>query len=240
MILAGAAWKFTVSRHRWQSANKAFRAAKTLTLAPCLAMNFPGDWGLPEEREKSMLEIEQKFSGVNFTELEERLYQLGASLLGQQVEVDQYLNAPDRDFAITKEAFRLRRVGKDAVLTYKGPKHPGAVKIRTELEVFLADGQDSADDCLTLLRCLGYRPVAVVRKTRRVFRIEHDGLSISVCLDDVGDVGQFAEIEVLAPDDRLDTARSAVTGMAVELGLQQLERRSYLSLYLAKTQKGSS
>jgi adenylate cyclase class 2 len=180
-----------------------------------------------------MLEIEQKFTGADFADLERRLAALGARPGAPQDEADQYLNAPDRDFAATGEAFRLRRAGGGAVLTYKGAKRPDAVKVRTELEVPLADGAKSADDCLTLLQHLGYRPVAVVRKHRRPYLLVRDGLDMTVCLDDVDAVGRFAEVEVLAPEDRLDAARAAVTALAQDLGLERIERRSYLSLFLA-------
>jgi adenylate cyclase class 2 len=187
-----------------------------------------------------MLEIEQKFAGVDFADLERRLAGLGARPGDAQTEADHYFNAPDRDFAATGEAFRLRRAGTEGVLTYKGPKQPGAVKVRAELEVPLAGGDGPAEGCLALLRHLGYRPVAVVRKRRRPYRLERGGFALTVCLDDVEGVGRFAEVEVLAAEDRLDTARAAVTGLAAELGLTQLERRSYLSLFLATREKDKS
>jgi adenylate cyclase, class 2 len=179
-----------------------------------------------------MLEIEQKFSGVDFADLATRLAKLGARPEEPQVEADQYLNGPDRDFKATGEAFRLRRVGGTALLTYKGPKLPDAVKVRVELEVPLAAGDTPADDCLVLLKHLGYRPVAVVRKLRRSFHLEHNGFAVTVCLDDVDGVGRFAEVEVLAPEDRIAAASTAVTELATALGLTTVERRSYLGLLL--------
>lgn len=184
-----------------------------------------------------MLEIEQKYARADFADLERRLQMLGARAEDVQEEADQYLNAPDRDFATTGEAFRLRRVGAAGLLTYKAPKLPGTVKVRAELEVPLAVGDKPADDCLTLLKFLGYRLVAVVRKRRRPFSLERGGFKVTVCLDDVSDVGHFAEVEVLAAEDRLDAARSTVTALAAELGLTQIEQRSYLGLLLAAQHK---
>ncbi len=181
-----------------------------------------------------MLEIEQKFADADFADLGRRLAALGASAAEAVEEADHYFNAPDRDFATTGEAFRLRRVGQTAVLTYKGPKRADVVKIRTELEVPLAAGVPPAEDCLALLRHLGYRPVAVVRKRRQVFHLERAGMALAVTLDEVDGVGRFAEVEVLAPEDQLAAARAAVTDLAGELGLSRVERRSYLGLYLAK------
>jgi adenylate cyclase class 2 len=180
-----------------------------------------------------MLEIEQKFAGADFADLEQRLARLGAEPGELREESDQYLNAPDRDFAATGEAFRLRRVGTAAVMTYKGPKRPGDVKARAEIEVPLADGVGPADGCLALLQHLGYRPVAVVRKHRRLFHLERGGFAVHVCLDEVDELGRFAEVEVLAPEAQLDAARATVSELAAALGLSRPERKSYLSLLLA-------
>src|SRR5580692_4456336 len=114
-----------------------------------------------------MLEIEQKFAHADFAQLERLLAEWGAAPGDAHDEADHYFNAPDRDFARTDEAFRLRRVGQANFLTYKGPKQASAVKKRVELEVPLSTGDEAAEQFIRLLVHLGYRPVAVVRKHRR-------------------------------------------------------------------------
>lgn len=146
---------------------------------------------------------------------------------------DHYLAAPDRDFRLTGEAFRLRAVDGRNVLTYKGPKQPGAVKARAEVEVPVADGDPSP--LLGLLGHLGYRPVAVVRKTRRPFAAEHAGRPVTLCLDEVDGVGSFVEVEVLAEDGQADAAKAVVRAVAAGLGLTEPEPRSYLEMVLAAT-----
>src|SRR5215470_4957374 len=128
-----------------------------------------------------MLEIEQKYSGVDFASLERQLHAWGAVRFELHEEEDQYLNAPDRDFKTTGEAFRLRRVGKAAFLTYKGPRRDPAVKIRPELEIALRDGDTAANEMLQLLHHLGYRPVAVVRKRRRIAHLTRQGHHLEIC-----------------------------------------------------------
>jgi adenylate cyclase class 2 len=149
-------------------------------------------------------------------------------------DADHYLNAPDRDFAKTDEAFRLRRVGPSNCLTYKGPKQPGAVKVRTEIEVPLADGDRVADDMLRLLVSLGYRPSAVVRKHRRHFHLDRGGFLLTVCLDDVESLGRFAEVEIVAPPEQADQARTVLSALVADLGLNlaDLEPRSYIRMLL--------
>jgi pantoate--beta-alanine ligase len=180
-----------------------------------------------------MLEIEQKFANADFAAVEGRLAEWGATLLGEHDEADHYFNAPDRDFARTDEAFRLRRVGERNFLTYKGPKQPAAVKKRLEREVALPPGDEAAGEFRDLLVQLGYRPVAVVRKRRRSYRLERGGRALTVCLDDVAELGHFAEVEVLAPEEQAAAAEAALAEVAAGLGLEQVERRSYLGLVLA-------
>ncbi|HTU23503.1 MAG TPA: class IV adenylate cyclase [Gemmataceae bacterium] len=180
-----------------------------------------------------MLEIEQKFADADFAAIEKRLTEWHMRRGEERGEADHYFNAPDRDFARTDEAFRLRRVGLANFLTYKGPKHPGAVKVRTELEIPLRDGDEAAEQFMRLLAHLGYRAVAVVRKRRRIHHLERGGFVLVVCLDEVEELGRFAEVEIVAPEDQVEAARSVLTDAAAALGLTNVERRSYLNLLLA-------
>jgi len=185
-----------------------------------------------------MQEIEQKFANADFAAIEERLREWGARKGVAQEEADHYFNAPDRDFARTDEAFRLRRVGPANFLTYKGPKLAGPVKKRTELEVPLTDGDEAAEQFTRLLVHLGYRPVAVVRKHRQHYHGQQDGFALTICLDEVEGLGRFAEVEVLAPPEQGRAAEELVGRMAAALGLTQVERRSYLELVLTARGEG--
>ena len=181
-----------------------------------------------------MLEIEQKFAFADFAAIEKRLSEWQARRGEEHIEADHYFNAPDRDFARTDEAFRLRRIGASNFLTYKGPKHAGAVKVRTELEIPLRDGDEAAAQMQQLLVHLGYRAVAVVRKHRHHYHLERDGFALIVCLDEVEQLGRFAEVEIVAPEERREAAESVLADTAAALGLTNVERRSYLELVLQK------
>jgi adenylate cyclase, class 2 len=80
-----------------------------------------------------MLEVEMKFADVDFSRLEKQLREAGARAKAELDESDQYFNAPDRDFARTDEALRLRRIGSLNLVTYKGPKRDAQTKTRTEI-----------------------------------------------------------------------------------------------------------
>jgi adenylate cyclase, class 2 len=179
-----------------------------------------------------MLEIEMKFPAGDLAGLERRLGEIGAVYHELLHEADHYLNAPDRDFARTDEALRLRRIGAANFVTYKGPKTDLTTKTRLEIEVPLAEGDRAAEDFLRLLEHLGYRHVAIVRKDRRTYRLPRQGFEVEICLDDVAGVGHYVELEIVASEDKLEPARAAIMDLAAELSLSNTERRSYLQLLL--------
>jgi adenylate cyclase class 2 len=182
-----------------------------------------------------MLEIEMKFPVPEFSTVMTQLQQWGPGDPIHRQEVDHYFNKPAyRDFARTDEALRVRQVGSANFVTYKGPKRDGGTKTRTEIEVGLAKGDQAAQDFRRILAHLGYEPVAVVRKDRRIYHFDRGGFHLEVCLDDVEGVGTFAELEIQAPEDGLEPARTALLQAAADLRLQPSERRSYLELLLSK------
>jgi pantoate--beta-alanine ligase len=181
-----------------------------------------------------MLEIEQKYACAEFTSLEQRLAHLGAGPEEAHTEADAYFNAPDRDFVQTGEVFRLRRIGQANLFTYKGPRLPGAVKMRPELEIALGSGDEQAGQLTALLKSLGFRYVATVTKRRRSFPLKKGEWQLHVCLDSVEGVGSFAEVEILAPPEQAEQAQQVISQVADELGLHQVEPASYLTLYLCK------
>jgi adenylate cyclase class 2 len=179
-----------------------------------------------------MLEIEMKFPVADLAPLERTLAEWGAPADAPTINEDHYFNAPHRDFAVTDEALRVRRIGPLNHVTYKGPKRKTEAKIRTEIEVALAEGEGPAHDFMQILKELSFRPVAVVRKTRRSYHLKRGGFALEVCLDRVDALGNFVEVEILAPEDDLDRANAVLGQVAGDLGLSRSERRSYLELLL--------
>ncbi len=179
-----------------------------------------------------MLEVEMKFPLAERSHWEARLSDCGAVWVVDRREEDHYFNAPDRNFAQTDEALRLRRIGEANFLTYKGPKRDTLTKTRTEIEVPLACGDAAAQDMQRVLVALGYKPVAVVRKQRRIYRLERDGWPMEITLDEVESLGHFVEIEVRTSEERFELARDALVRLAESLDLNQSERRSYLQMLL--------
>jgi adenylate cyclase class 2 len=189
---------------------------------------------LTSETEAVMLEVEMKFEAPDLAALAARLAELGATLADSRSDSDRYFNAPDRDFGKTDEAVRIRSIGPRNAVTYKGPKLDTATKTRTELEEALPEGRQAAEIAAALLIHLGFRPTAIVRKQRQVYQLDWKGRHVEVTLDHVQSVGEYVEIETLAPADQLHHAREAVQSLAQDLGMTRSERRSYLELLLEK------
>lgn len=180
-----------------------------------------------------MLEIEQKFRCPNPEAIRERLLAAGLAQPDETREADTYFNAPDRDFAVTGEAFRLRQVGERNALTYKGPKRTDTTtKVRLEIELPVEHGPSGANAATAMLTALGFRPVAVVRKTRDAFHTTRNGFAVTICLDHCEGVGSFAEIEILAGEADLSAAEQTIRELEAELGLTEREPRSYLRMTL--------
>ena len=184
-----------------------------------------------------MLEVEVRYRTADRDAVIARLIEWGAVLAADRVDVDHYFNPPDRELKDSDEAFRLRRIGDSNCLTYKGPRIDAETKSRTEIEVPLGEGDDAAADMERMLLALKYRPVVVVRKQRLVYRLERSGFPMEVCFDDVELVGPFVELEILAPEEKYEAAKSVLLSTAAELGLTEKETRSYLGMVLEARKK---
>jgi adenylate cyclase class 2 len=178
-------------------------------------------------------EVECKFRIDDAAGLAARLRELDAEFAAPLEQVDRYFAHPARDFAQTDEALRLRRVGPANYVTYKGPKIDAATKTRRELELPLPPGEAGAAQFSELFMALGFRPVAEVRKQRRLATMAWQGREVEVAWDDVEQVGQFLELETSAAEADMAAARTCILALAERLSPGPTERRSYLELLLA-------
>jgi len=177
-------------------------------------------------------EVELKFHLDDPMDLENRLADFGFVPGFLQLHEDLYFRHPCRDFKSSDEALRLRKVDSCGLITYKGPRQTGPVKMREEIELPL--DASTFSQWHTLLTRLGFQPLPAVKKSRREFksdRIEDSGLA--VVIDCVEELGNFVEIETLISDDQqLPAAQAEVLALAKKLGLQTIQPRSYLDQLL--------
>lgn len=181
-------------------------------------------------------EVEQKFPISDLAAVEVRLRDLGARFGEPVRQVDRYFAHPARNFAATDEALRIRRVGNENFITYKGPKLDAATKTRREIELPLPGGEEHLAQFTELLTALGFSVVAEVRKQRRSAKMFWRERAVEAVLDEVEELGTFVELEILADASQLDAARGTLASLATQLGLAKSERRSYLELLLVSRQ----
>ena len=169
-----------------------------------------------------MIEVEVK-GRVSGGEQLERINQFISDwrYLGEETQDDTYLSHPVRDLGQTDEALRIRRVGTDVLLTYKGPKFDKVTKTREEIEV------EVPPDLERILERLGFKSVARVAKTRRNYSKGNIVLSI----DEVEDLGTFIELESAS---NVPEEANKLLEILESLGLES-ETRSYLELFLGES-----
>ena len=150
-------------------------------------------------------------------------------------QVDTYYAHPVRDFAATDEALRIRRVGDNNWMTYKGPKIDSTTKTRLELELPIAAGSDGARRGDEIWQALGFCRVGEVSKQRKIYKLNRAGRQCELALDVVEALGSFVELEIVVAElSELDQAREVIADLAAELALSGIERRGYLELLLAR------
>jgi len=177
-------------------------------------------------------EVELKFRLADPAHMESHLHSLGAVRGAVQTQCDQYFAHPIRNFAETDEALRIRSIGDENRITFKGPVLDQATKTRHESELTFQSGSAAAEQLARIWEQLGFRRVRKVQKTRQLYHLQWQGRDLEICLDRVEGLGEFLEIETLADDSDKTVAQQTILSLAAKLQLTTPERRSYLEMLL--------
>lgn len=179
-------------------------------------------------------EVELKFPVADSSLAVERLQSLGAIHRGSCRQRDTYFAHPQRSFAETNEALRLRQIDDENFITYKGPVIDRETKTRREIELSVQPGDSAGRQFAELWEQLGFQPVQSVVKMRDSYQLNWQNRQCEVCVDRVEQLGTFMEVETIAQADDLADAKQVVLDLAAELDLLDPEPRSYLELLLNK------
>jgi adenylate cyclase, class 2 len=165
-------------------------------------------------------EIEIKLPVKNPEEAVELLQRAGFRISRDRVfESNAVFDTPDHELRGSGRLLRLRQVGLETILTYKGPPAPGPHKSREELETRI----ETYPAAEAILDRLGFRPCFLYEKYRTEFtRPGEDG----VATVDETPIGAFMELE--GAPEWIDRAAS-------QLGFSGRDyiTASYGALYLA-------
>ena len=133
------------------------------------------------------LEREIKLRFDSAEDARERILALGATpLLGRRLQEDCLLDTEDERLRRQRSTLRVRSESGKALLTFKGPVIPAAVKIREEHETVVSDGQALR----TILEELGLHVWFRYEKYREEFTAD----DVVIAVDETP-VGVFVEIE---------------------------------------------
>lgn len=166
---------------------------------------------------KSNTETEIKIAVTGFERIRARLKALGfARSQPRLFEANILFDTPGTDLRTGGRLLRVRRVGKQTILTYKGPAETGRHKSREELEIVVSDEAM----CQAILDRLGFRPTFRYEKYRTEYS---DGRGV-VTLDQTP-IGNYLELE---------GAARWIDSTAAKLGFTEADyiTSSYGRLYL--------
>ena len=178
-----------------------------------------------------MIETEVKIKVNSIQDIIGGLMQLDFIKASVVYEHDIYYNSTTYNLREKDMAVRVReeRIESSAyTLNYKGPKLDDKTMTREEVE-FTIPSFEAGD---TFLRGLGFIPAGEVEKTRTHY-VKDD---VTICVDSVTGLGDFAEIEIMAEEDEYKEALARIEQLVSKLGLSMADsiRRSYLSMLQEK------
>ncbi len=182
-------------------------------------------------------EVEVKYKLDNVDEFRRILQKHQAEFVNTVEQEDIYLSHPCRDFGKTDEAFRIRRIGSENRLTYKGPLVDQETKTRQEIELIFGTGTDSAIQMQTLMEKLSFQAVRPVRKVRHTYHLTFEETMFEIVLDNVSGLGWYVELECCVDAEEQEATSKKILNFAKLLDLgPDVERRSYIRLLLEQNQ----
>ncbi len=160
-------------------------------------------------------EIKLRFPGAPAAR--RRLLRAGFRLLKRRIfEQNTVFDTPALKLRKESSLLRVRRAGKTATLTFKGPPLPGPHKSREEVETGVSDPEALS----AVFERIGYRPVWRYEKFRTEYRY-----GAGVATVDETPIGVFLELE--GPPEWIDR-----TALRLDFSPADYIKESYARLYL--------
>ena len=169
---------------------------------------------------KNAIEIEVKLRLPDRPAMLERIDRLGFRVSApRQFEANTLYDSPDHNLGNRQMLLRLRQLGGQAVITWKGPGDPGPYKSRPECETSLG----SLETMHQILTQIGFAPTFRYEKYRTEFAGQDGGGVVTL---DETPIGDFLELE--GPGEWIDQ-----TADRLGFAPQDYILDSYGRLYLA-------
>lgn len=143
------------------------------------------------------LEIEAKMSVENHAPVRVQLQACGAKRHGVFHEINTFFDTEDRSLLAADKGLRIRvnrnieSGEEDHIITFKGPREPGPLKSREEVELAV----EGSAEAIKLFECLGFKKTISFEKRRESWLLDN----CKVELDELPYLGRYVEVE--GPDD---------------------------------------
>ncbi|MFL6353552.1 MAG: class IV adenylate cyclase [Bryobacteraceae bacterium] len=174
---------------------------------------------------KSATETEVKIRVPNSAVISGSLYAAGiVQSVPRQFESNTLYDTENRSLQNQGMLLRLRQIGDEGVITWKGRDEPGPYKTRRELETSVG----SIEALGRILKQLGFQPVFRYDKYRTEFTDPRNGAAV-VTLDETP-IGDFLELE--GPGEWIDD-----TATRLGFSRQDYVLDSYARLYVADCER---
>jgi adenylate cyclase, class 2 len=140
-----------------------------------------------------MNEIEAKMKVPDFDAIRRHLKSAGAKPSGDRMETNIFFDTPSASLRRADKGLRLRthrdmKTGRrEYVVTFKGPRQPGKLKVRQEIEFKVSDPAPVT----AAFAALGFEISISFQKHRRTWTLD----KCEIALDDLPCLGTFVEIE---------------------------------------------
>jgi adenylate cyclase class 2 len=165
------------------------------------------------------VEVEKKFALPHADALKAKLDRLGAIPREPVRQIDEYYNAPHRDFLAPQsisEWLRIRTEERGASINYKC-WHPIGALVKSHADEYESAVGD-VEAVRRLLEVLNFRPLITVDKTREAWTLP----DIEIVFDHVAGAGHFIEFEfkgdATSVEDATALLQEFIASLDVELG----------------------
>ena len=168
----------------------------------------------------AVVETEAKYSVANPTAMRAALLELGFTVQKEVSQRDEYYDLADESLSHLDYVIRVRRENGKIMFTFKGPRFFTATADYSRLEFQFSVNEE---DLMTELQRHGLKQTWCLEKRTTDFRRGDEQVRVS--LDEVPEIGSFAEIE-----GQLEHVREVAALVDPHLGQQ--ETRNYQVLFL--------
>lgn len=167
-------------------------------------------------------EIKFKIRKGNVSRIRKQLISLNPKKVLKYRQIDYSFAGSEKMVLPEAALLRVRKQGKDTIITFKGPVIPSKFKKRKEINIFISNHGKSNNfkKTIQLFTDIGLRPLFQKEKIREEFVFN----KTNVCLDKLPFIGFYCEIEGSNKD---------IVKIAKKLGFSQEEKikESYSKLF---------